>query len=368
MNISVVVPVYNNFDYLEQCIESLLAQTKPFFQIILIDDCSPDPRIKQVLEGYNSVANIEVHFLEGNVGICGAQDYGVEEAKGEFIAFVDCDDYLEPNAHERVLVSVENNEIDYVFTNRNHVDESGLFLDEYNPTDLIKSYGDYENCIIEHMFASHLKVIRKSKILEVGGHPRGSEGVQDWVLALAIVSNQNTLHINEALYNHRIHSKQTTSVARIKNQITVSEFRREKLKEQFSFSSSSFSQNIINRLVKILKVSSFNRLCGTALVIFENEMKLLNIYSLVLNKKELDKVKVIIIISKTWVNAGILHNEVLSRGIYWAIYVDSRVSNSISMARWYNSFMSGVIVADELADVGLQGYLVSDIELHRLYN
>ena len=107
--ISVIVPVYNVEGYMEACLDSLLAQTWPNFEIILIDDASADGS-GQICDGYaDRDARVRaVHFLR-NRGPSAARNEGVRRARGEFISFVDSDDRVEPQLLESLYRCLEEN-------------------------------------------------------------------------------------------------------------------------------------------------------------------------------------------------------------------------------------------------------------------
>lgn len=94
--VSIIVPVYNTQDYLNECLNSLVNQTYKCIEIILVDDGSTDNSLaicKEYAEKYEQI----VLFQKMNGGLSDARNFGVKHAKGEYILFVDSDDYLEKN-------------------------------------------------------------------------------------------------------------------------------------------------------------------------------------------------------------------------------------------------------------------------------
>ena len=92
-SISIIVPVYKAEAYLHRCVDSLLAQTFTDFEVLLIDDGSPDC-IGEICDAYaKKDARVRV-FHQSNGGVSVARQRGVENAKGEWITFVDADDCL----------------------------------------------------------------------------------------------------------------------------------------------------------------------------------------------------------------------------------------------------------------------------------
>ena len=104
--ISVIVPVYNVEGYLEDCLESLLAQTYPSFEILLIDDASRDNSgaICDAYAARDSRVQV-VHFPE-NRGPSAARNEGIRRARGAYISFVDADDRVEPELLEKLYESL----------------------------------------------------------------------------------------------------------------------------------------------------------------------------------------------------------------------------------------------------------------------
>ena len=94
--ISVIIPVYNVEEYLDRCLESATLQTYKNIEIILIDDGSTDNSGKMCDEWAEKDRRIRV-IHQKNGGLSNARNKGIEEAKGEFISFIDSDDWIEAN-------------------------------------------------------------------------------------------------------------------------------------------------------------------------------------------------------------------------------------------------------------------------------
>lgn len=111
--ISIIVPVYNVEEYLEQCIDSLLKQTMEDIEIILVDDGSRDNsgRICDRMKQKDYRINV-IH--QPNQGVSVARNTGIEVAKGEWITFVDGDDWVAPELCEKTVTFAEKNEADVV--------------------------------------------------------------------------------------------------------------------------------------------------------------------------------------------------------------------------------------------------------------
>lgn len=109
--ISIIVPVYKTEQYLHQCIDSLLNQTYQDIEIILIDDGSPD-KCGKICDEYVRIDSRVRVFHTGNKGLPAARNFGLRVAKGEYIAFVDSDDWVETKMYGVLLQMIENNNAD----------------------------------------------------------------------------------------------------------------------------------------------------------------------------------------------------------------------------------------------------------------
>lgn len=222
--LTIMIPVYNHFAYLDQCFQSIISQNDKTAEIVCVDDNSTDERVLEYLDRQKELHNnIIVKKNDENVGISTVLNQGLALSSGEFIGFVDCDDYLPPGAILTILQHIKKfPDVDYFFSDRNDVDENNKVLHRtiYGGYPNIKPGGDIKNDLLDGMVASHLKVIRKSIIEKIGGFDPGLNGVQDWDMALKVAEKGNLHYIPEVLYNHRIHTQSVTQSDK------VSQFRK----------------------------------------------------------------------------------------------------------------------------------------------
>ncbi len=111
--ISIIVPVYNVEEYLEECIESITAQTCNDLELVLVDDGSTDKSagICDIYAAKDSRIRV-VHKQNG--GLVSARKAGLKVARGEYIGFVDGDDYISPDMYEKLMLSLKENNADFV--------------------------------------------------------------------------------------------------------------------------------------------------------------------------------------------------------------------------------------------------------------
>lgn len=123
--ISVIIPVYNTEQYLEKCLLSVLQQTYTDLEIICIDDGSTDKSGK-IIDDFSERDHRIIAIHQQNAGESAARNIGIKNAKGNYIAFMDCDDWIEPNMYENLVSALESTDADMAI--------SGWY----------KDYGDYK--------------------------------------------------------------------------------------------------------------------------------------------------------------------------------------------------------------------------------
>lgn len=122
--ISVIVPVYNIEEYLERCVRSICAQTYRNLEIILVDDGSTD-KSGEICERLAKEDNRIRVFHKGNGGSSSARNLGITEATGDYLGFIDSDDYIEPDMYERLADGIERYDLEMAQISRDEVDEEG---------------------------------------------------------------------------------------------------------------------------------------------------------------------------------------------------------------------------------------------------
>lgn len=122
--ISVIVPVYNVSEYVEQCINSILAQTYTDFEIIIVNDGSTD-KSPQICDRLALLDNRIIVIHQNNQGVSIARNVGVTRANGEWLCFVDGDDYLHPKMLENFIQYMQESEADIYVCNYFIVLENG---------------------------------------------------------------------------------------------------------------------------------------------------------------------------------------------------------------------------------------------------
>lgn len=125
--ISIIVPVYNIKEYLPRCVDSLREQTYPNIEILLVDDGSTDGTGVLCDELAAKDGRIRV-FHKENGGSSSARNLGLSKAQGEYIGFVDSDDYVEPDMYECLYRALQEQDAQIAQVGRNEIDEQGNLL------------------------------------------------------------------------------------------------------------------------------------------------------------------------------------------------------------------------------------------------
>ncbi len=116
MTISIIVPVYNTGKYLRRCLDSILAQTFEDFEIICVDDHSTDDSC-EIIKEYAQKDRRVVELENPEKGVCSARNFGIDNARGEYIGFIDSDDFVQPQMYEFMLRAIKENNCNMVVCN-----------------------------------------------------------------------------------------------------------------------------------------------------------------------------------------------------------------------------------------------------------
>lgn len=198
--ISIVVPVHNTRrEWLDALLESIEQQFYPHWELVLVDDASTLSETCEVLAVAESMQRVRVVTRETGGGISAATNIGIAKAAGDYIAFVDHDDLLEPDALLQVARAIEQTGAEIIYTDEDKIDEAGeeRFDAHYKPAwspDLLLSQN----------YVSHLTVIRRTLIDQAGGLNSEFDGSQDHDLLLRCAEHANEIvHVPMALYHWR---------------------------------------------------------------------------------------------------------------------------------------------------------------------
>ncbi len=181
-------------------LRSVERQSYGDWELCLVDDASPSPHVGRMLaEAAARDPRIRVETRAENGGIVAASNDALAMAAGEFVALLDHDDALHPDALALVAEAIDGNpEADYVYTDEDKIDEAGrhqgpFFKPDWSPERMRTQ-----------MYTCHLSVMRRSLVEEVGGFDAEFEGSQDWDLVLRVTERaRRVVHVPRVLYYWR---------------------------------------------------------------------------------------------------------------------------------------------------------------------
>ncbi len=220
---SVATPVHRVAEeHLRAAIASVRAQSHAGWELLLLDDASPEPHVARVLaEAAREDPRIRVSRRAFTGGIAVASDEVLRQARGAYVAFLDHDDLLHPRALELAarLLAVDPG-ADWVFTDEDKVDEAGR---HHEPC--LKP-GWSHHLLLSFNYVAHLRIVRRGLLERLGGHRAGCEGAQDYDLALrAVASGARFVHLPGVLYHWRTVATSMARLAAAKPQAHVHALR-----------------------------------------------------------------------------------------------------------------------------------------------
>lgn len=241
--VSVIVPVYNVPErYLEKCVSSLVNQTLNDIEIILVDDGTPDTSGKLCDDFAKKDSRIKVIHQE-NKGLCGARNTGVKSSTGEWISFVDGDDWIEPNAYEKLYNIGTKNNVDVVmfgyvkdYPSKSvimHYDKYFENKKVYNTSEdiayLQKMILNYNaNCAMAPTKFIRKSVIEKYNIYHDEKLRQGAEGIEFNIRLFSKI--KSALFLNETFYHYIYNDESITTVHNEKNhQMVIDCFKKIKV-------------------------------------------------------------------------------------------------------------------------------------------
>lgn len=202
---SVVMPTYNtDAAMLRACLDSVLAQTYPHWELCIADDASTKPHVREMLADYAARdARVKVEYRVSNGHIVAASNSALALARGEFLVLLDHDDVLPAHALFAVAEALQARPTaQLLYSDEDKLDESGMRCSPYFKPDFSI------DLLCSQNYFSHLGVYRRALVEAVGGFRSGYEGSQDYDLVLRCVARihdqRDIVHIPQVLYHWRM--------------------------------------------------------------------------------------------------------------------------------------------------------------------
>jgi glycosyltransferase involved in cell wall biosynthesis len=209
--ISVVIPTYNRQDYIERAIDSVLNQTRQASEILVVDDASTDGTDQVMEQIISSYPQAGIKFLRGaeNQGAQAVRNHGIQEACGEWIAFLDSDDEWLPHHLETSLMIAETDQVNVVYGN-GYIEQGNYrkLLDCGRPARKAILYPDILSKA-GPMFQSML--IRKSCFEKIDFLDENIIAHQEWDTAIRLFRDNEVSYVDEPVFIWHIHQAENIS-------------------------------------------------------------------------------------------------------------------------------------------------------------
>lgn len=274
--VSVVVPVYNVPEkYLKKCVSSLLNQTLKDIEIILVDDGTPETSGKLCDRFSTEDDRIKV-IHQKNKGLCGARNTGVKNSTGEWISFVDGDDWVEANAYEKLYNAGVENNVDVVMFGyvKDYPSKSVIMhYDKYFENEKIyntkedinylqKMILNYNaNCAMAPTKFIKKSVIEKYNIYHDEKLRQGAEGIEFNIRLFSKI--KSALFLNETFYHYIYNDESITTVHNEKNhQMVIDCFK--KIKTEINNNDSEIMDWFYNRMKYVILTTAISGYFSTS--------------------------------------------------------------------------------------------------------
>ena len=277
MKISIIIPVYNTKEYLPECLDSILTQGFEDYEVIIVDDGSTDGSldvIKKYCDKYNNVKLME----QRNSGASSARNNGLLNSSGEYVLFVDSDDFLHKNSLSNLYTSAHSNNADIVISQRDiykknkHfkcLDVISLFCSDVNVTNV------RDQPLIRKIIAIHGKLFRKSFLLESSlTFPEGMSS-EDFIFTYKSYALTDKISIcKELTYSYRKRDGDTQSITQQRLSLYNIQSRFRQMKETLDLCRLYSSLNIgENEEMKLNYNSRLPRHISSIVKVDENSSK-----------------------------------------------------------------------------------------------
>lgn len=208
--ISVVIPVYNCAPYLKEAIESVLNQTFPDFECIVINDGSTD-NSKSIIQSFND-SRIVYTENEQNSGLVYSLNKGLDLAKGQYIARMDGDDICMPDRFQKQLDFLKSTDISFVGAQTIFIDEQGNKIDKNLFGNKNYTYTELRKIIPKINIIPHPTIMGNAEIFKKYRYRKGIK-TEDYDLWLRVLSDKIKIEIlPDILLQYRVHNQSYTNV------------------------------------------------------------------------------------------------------------------------------------------------------------
>jgi len=197
--ISIIMPVYNiDPKWLDIAIHTISDQWYEKWELCLADDKSTNPKTIEYLKQLDN-PKIKITYLEKNLNISGASNAALALATGDYIALMDNDDEITPDALYEMVKAINNHNAEFIYSDEDLVTEAGLYTYPHFKPDFSP------DLLMSHNYITHFTCFKKSLLDEVGYFDPEHDGAQDFELFLRLTEQTSKIyHIQKVLYHWRM--------------------------------------------------------------------------------------------------------------------------------------------------------------------
>ena len=300
--VSIIIPIYNTEKYLLKCFESIKNQSYKNIEIILVNDGSTDDSSK-ICQDYVDRDKRFKYFFQTNQGLSAARNTGLEMMKGDFVCFIDSDDYIEHNFVEVLLNACLSNNVNIATCGRILIDNSKtskMFIlnneqkfSQKNAIEYFLNHKYFDGSVCDKIFCSKLFTKKRFNV----GHI-----AEDLPITVDLfLQNESIFHVGIPLYNYFKRSNSITTKSFQSQDLTILLSAREvesliltKYPELESLTRSYYYKYLLYIFDNIY-ISSFGKIESNDLQLVRNILKL-NIKNIILNKNLYSKYKIFLLL------------------------------------------------------------------------
>ena len=219
IKVSVIVPVYNVEKFIDKCLNSLVNQTLKEIEIIVVNDGSPDNSQKIIDKYVKKYPDKIKSYIKENGGQGSARNYGLKKTTGEYIGYVDSDDFVEKDMYKKLYNKAKENNYDIVVCGNYNVSEDyqnkniDAFINNYNT--------DLENIFFGKM-AVWNKIYKRDILIKNKLEFKEKVWYEDLAFTLKAIMNSNTFaFIDEPLYDYLIREGSTMNNSNVQRNLEI---------------------------------------------------------------------------------------------------------------------------------------------------
>lgn len=209
MLISIIVPVFNAQNYIEKCIKSIICQTYIDWELLLVDDGSTDSSYEICKKYINKKINV---FHKNNGGVSSARNYGLKKSKGDYIVFIDADDYVDKNYLKNLYDNIRDN--DLVVSGYKEVYSNGkVNKRNFGKKDMTMEYikNKFDELYLSNFLNSPFNKLYKKSLINCTFNENQILG-EDLLFNLQYIKNcKHIISINNTDYNYVINNTSATN-------------------------------------------------------------------------------------------------------------------------------------------------------------